>query len=99
MNCQKGDLAIIIKSYAGNEGKVVTCLEHIGSPNLPFEWEGKPLCLAPGDWWRVDRNLNMLTGGYVLMEDHAPFTRDEFLRPISGPSVTIDFKETEDEPA
>lgn len=26
MNCKQGDLAIIVKSRAGNEGKIVTCL-------------------------------------------------------------------------
>jgi hypothetical protein len=27
MNCEKGDLAIIVESAAGNEGKIVRCLE------------------------------------------------------------------------
>jgi hypothetical protein len=26
MNCEKGDLAVCVKSYAGNEGKIVRCL-------------------------------------------------------------------------
>lgn len=26
MNCKQGDLAIVVKSWAGNEGKVVRCL-------------------------------------------------------------------------
>lgn len=30
MNCKQGDLAIIVKSYAGNEGKVVRCVEYLG---------------------------------------------------------------------
>jgi hypothetical protein len=30
MNCKQGDMAIIIKSRWGNEGKIVTCLELMG---------------------------------------------------------------------
>lgn len=34
MNCKPGDLAVIVKSYAGNEGKIVRCLEP--RPNHKF---------------------------------------------------------------
>lgn len=26
MNCKQGDLAIIVRSYAGNEGKIIRCI-------------------------------------------------------------------------
>ena len=26
LNCKQGDLAIVIRSHAGNEGKIVTCV-------------------------------------------------------------------------
>ena len=29
MNCKQGDLAVIVRSYAGNEGKIVQCLEFV----------------------------------------------------------------------
>jgi hypothetical protein len=48
MNCKKGDLAIIVKSMAGNEGKIVTCLEF--DPAVLFVGGIFPA-------WRVDRLL------------------------------------------
>jgi hypothetical protein len=30
LNCKQGDMAIVVRSRAGNAGKVVTCLEFIG---------------------------------------------------------------------
>jgi hypothetical protein len=50
MNCKQGDLAVIVRSVAGNEGAVVTCLELVGRP----AWYMKEL---PGPIWRVDRIL------------------------------------------
>ena len=29
MNCKQGDLAIIVRSWAGNEGKIVRCVKFI----------------------------------------------------------------------
>lgn len=31
MNCKQGDLALIVRSAAGNEGKIVRCVELAGS--------------------------------------------------------------------
>jgi len=31
MNCKEGDLAIIVNSQAGNEGKIVQCIKYIGT--------------------------------------------------------------------
>lgn len=46
MNCKQGDMAIIIRSYWGNEGKIVTCLKFIG------RMDG-----YPGVHWKVDTLL------------------------------------------
>lgn len=37
MNCKQGDLAVIVRSYAGNEGKIVRCVRLSYAP-----------CLLPG---------------------------------------------------
>ena len=31
MNCKQGDLAVIVRSVAGNEGKIVRCVRFIGN--------------------------------------------------------------------
>lgn len=91
MNCKQGDLALIIRSAAGNEGKAVTCLEYMGTPGVM--WYGnKMVNLAVGYWWRVDRDLNMLSDD-IFYPDHSPFVRDDQLRPING----LPDKELEDE--
>lgn len=68
MNCKKGEMAIIVKSMAGNEGKIVTCLEF--DPDKLFV-NGNT---APA--WRVDRYLQGAWGRTTC------WVCDEFLRPI-----------------
>ncbi len=66
MNCKPGDLAITVKSFAGNEGKICTVLKWIGE--------------VPGycgrDWWETDVYFKTILGDLVKM------TRDSFVRPI-----------------
>lgn len=50
MNCNKGEMAFIVHSEAGNEGKIVTCIE-IAATDSP-----------DGEWWTVDRQLNTTIG-------------------------------------
>jgi len=75
MNCKKDDLAIIIRSAAGHEGKIVTCLEYMG----------KKQGIGPGqkvveyDIWRIDRALPSWNG---VTTDLFP---DEFLKPLRDP--------------
>lgn len=68
MNCQKGDIAIIIKSTAGNEGISIVCEELIGYP-VGFTKEA-------GQFWRVDKKLRTNIGRYE------PYVPDSFLMPI-----------------
>lgn len=99
MNCKQGDMALVIKSQAGNEGKVVTCLELLGpNPGIVFFDEGKSLLLEPvGIWWRVDRHLNqrlLFDNGMVLLEeDWAPFAIDHCLLPINGTPEEVEKNE------
>ena len=74
MNCKQGDLAVIVRSIAGNEGKIVRCLEldpahHFLSPALEVS-------VRPA--WRVDRLLPAWSGC-----THS-FVADCNLRPIRG---------------
>lgn len=72
MNCKQGDLAIIVKSYAGNEGKVVRCVEAVGMELWDMPDGTSELAFT----WRMDRALRSFTG---RLHD---LVRDEHLRPI-----------------
>jgi hypothetical protein len=48
MNCKPGDLAIIVKSVAGNEGKIVHCIKLIDVFDIVNE----------GPVWEVDQQLD-----------------------------------------
>ena len=73
MNCKPGDLAVVVRSMAGNEGKIVRCLRLI--PTV--------LRKPTGDWqhviWEVDQELRSWSG------DSDRFIADEQLRPIRDP--------------
>lgn len=76
MNCKPGDLAIVVRSYAGNEGKIVRCLKLAPGitrallPNGDFE---------VGAIWEIDRPLKSWAG---CSDKFAP---DSSLRPIRDP--------------
>ena len=50
MNCKKGDLALVVRSSAANNGKLVTCLELLPPGSCNTSAEDGPL-------WRIDREL------------------------------------------
>lgn len=74
MNCQKGDLAIIVRSEAGNAGKIVRCLES----SLQTFWsiDGS---IKTDVAWLVDRDLAGWNGKVDRL------IRDSQLRPIRDP--------------
>jgi len=79
MNCKQGDLAIIIRSYAKNEGKLVTCLrlatlQEQDTANFYNEY------LEPA--WLVDRKLNSLSVSGNAMLPPINIALDSSLRPI-----------------
>ena len=51
MNCKPGELAFVVKSWSGNEGKVVKCLYLVDVVR-----DYKPL--TPGPFWVIDRQLS-----------------------------------------
>lgn len=66
MNCKQGDLAIIVKSYAGNEGKIVRCLRYVGKVE---GWIGR-------DRWETDTQIIGEFGSVTNT------VNDSYLRPI-----------------
>lgn len=73
MNCVPGDLAVIVRSHAGNEGKIVRCVRFVGT--YTFLTANNATHTAT-DVWALDRRLvgcNGAYGGYI---------EDKCLRPI-----------------
>lgn len=77
MNCKQGDLAIIVKSLAGNEGKIVRCLE--------LETNGvKGMNKNIKVWWKTDTDLNCSYPDNGKTYETTRYAPDEWLRPIKG---------------
>lgn len=74
MNCKPGDLAVVVRSDAGNEGKIVRCLRIVDGwlEGLDGSGLGEPV-------WEVDRVLRACDGS----EDN--LINDSYLRPIRDP--------------
>ena len=72
LNCKPGDLAVIVRSSAGNEGKIVRCLELIPAD----KWLAEDGRVNSAPTWRIDIALRGWAG------DFSRFVRDEQVRPI-----------------
>ncbi len=74
LNCKKGDLAVIVRSVLGQQGRFVTCLELFEHPL----WPGEPC-------WKVD--VELLCGAWCHDDQLKPIRdsdgEDEMLR-IAG---------------
>lgn len=68
MNCRPGDLAVIVRSTAGNEGRIVGVVR----------WIGRVPGWCHSDRWEI-RADRPLIGTYGKEHWHAP---DAYLRPI-----------------
>ena len=75
MNCKQGDIAIIVKSHSGNEGKIVRCLRLIGNK----DWRRPDGQIASMLTWETDVSLSTRSGRRI---NAVP---DEVLRPICDP--------------
>jgi hypothetical protein len=75
MNCKQGDLAVIVRSDAGNAGKIVRCLRLVGN-QLWVDLYGRRVSCAT---WEVDREL-VGWGG-----DRFNLISDDQLRPLRDP--------------
>lgn len=74
MNCQKGDLAVYVRSKAGNEGKIVRCIRLATIEELEA-WHHRS---DDGPVWIVDRLI-------PRSRFPAPLSKDRNLRPIRDP--------------
>lgn len=90
MNVKKGDLAIIIKSFAGNEGKIVEVVEFLGSDP---KFKGMQFGDGLGSCWLVRSDKQTLNIGASFpklhMDEQVGVTSelpipDAWLRPVSG---------------
>ena len=91
MNCKKGDMALIVRSRAGNHGRVVTCLEYLGEIRH-YRYGSESIFLCKGHWWRVDRKVNLIQGG-VITENCAPLMIDENMIPIGRVDDQVEVEE------
>ena len=73
LNCKVGDLAIVVRSEAGNEGKIVRCVRLVGKKNVVLR--DKRIVAS---WvWKIDSLLPSWSG------EASNRIEDCLLRPIS----------------
>lgn len=78
MNCKPGDLAIVVKSTCGNEGKIVRCIR------LATPVEADRLGYWSGPLWYTD--VELMSQRYNGMERRMVRScPDKYLRPIRDP--------------
>jgi hypothetical protein len=77
-NCKAGDLAVFIKSYAGNEGKIVTCLRIATTQKLITD----KYTFFDGPVWVLDQEVNIADIDTGEIIDKLPYGLDSYLRPI-----------------
>lgn len=79
MNCKPGDLAVVVKSIAGNEGRIVRCirLDPMASSLKQIDAFGR--IYPPEPYWEIDIALPDFSG-----QMNKSFA-DEQLRPIRDP--------------
>jgi hypothetical protein len=87
VNCQKGDLAYIFRSEAGNYGKTVTCIRLAEPEDFARDYEIAPRAVC----WIVDRDLlsvvegRLIDGSIERIERPTRICPDAILRPIRDP--------------
>ena len=94
MNCKQGDMAVIVRSAANNEGRTVTCLEYVGLAGV-IQTERGALFMTGDDYWRVDVKLNTMNNKVGIMNDCVHYVRDSCLMPISGYKEPMQSKKEE----
>lgn len=82
MNCATGDIAIITKSQAGNEGKIVRLVRPHHSET--HDLDGLPFSRNHGPRWVLDRPVPS-----TWADSPAWTVPDVFLRPITTSIVEV----------
>ena len=72
MNCKRGDLAVVVRSMAGNEGRLVSCIRLARTDEL-IAFNVRMDC---GPAWVIGEKLMSSSGGLI------PIAIDAWLRPI-----------------
>ena len=72
MNCKQGDLAIIVRSNSGHEGKILRCVKFLPQ----HHWRSPDLSTFFEDGWETDTHLKSWAG-----DVHCNYP-DSQLRPI-----------------
>ena len=80
MNCKPGDMAILVHSGAGNEGKIFTVIRLASEHDLT-EWR---FIQQYGPVWWIDRFIPTSD-----LKTKKPFAVDAWLRPILPPQEPI----------
>ena len=76
MNCKPGDLAVVVKSFAGNLGRIVRCIRLRSEAATVRRPDGSFVTDAI---WEIDTCLPDFSG------TQGPFCQDSLLRPIRDP--------------
>jgi hypothetical protein len=82
VNCKPGDLAVIVRSMAGNEGKFVTVLRWHGD----YTYLGGDVCL-PSWEARIAQVMTAANGSVWFPGDVVKFP-DAWLKPIRPDGIT-----------
>ena len=91
MRCRQGDLAVIVRSVAGNEGKIVRCVKFV--PDLVLCRPGNTLSPALPGWrvdppmWSAHGTLSRHAFDYQLRPIRDNDGEDEILRVVGKPNV------------
>jgi hypothetical protein len=72
VNCKKGDIAVVVKSEAGNLGKIVTCGELIVNP---------PGCIQ-GAYWSTDVPLDFVDLKGIEQASRRYLSLDRNMKPL-----------------
>ncbi len=85
LNCKQGDLAIIVKSVMGNEGKIVRCVAYVGPVKYVPDVKGWPRGRRyPDDSvWRIDRPIAFGNREHGTRTE-VMYCSDSCLRPLRG---------------
>ena len=78
MNCKQGDLAVIVRSRAGNEGKIVRCVRFLGPVNYTIR--------KYVDSWEIDPPVMSFLG---TLENAFPDDQLRPIRPSEGQDETL----------
>lgn len=87
MNCKQGDLAIVVRSSTGIEGKIVRCVRFLGEKAWMEPGGRIEIC----DTWQIDQVLQGWDGDFASampddqllpIRDPGDDAKDEMLRPL-----------------